>query len=65
MLICPGCKTILKRAPKSGTCPKCGHPIVESGTATGGPQGPTLELTADLESAEKSAPTFINCIHVY
>jgi len=57
MLICPGCKAILKQVPADGACPKCAHPLREAGTATDGPHAPTLEVTAELGQGPQSAPT--------
>jgi len=48
MLICPGCKAILKDPNAEGKCPKCGHMIQAPGTATEGPHAPTLDVTAEF-----------------
>lgn len=48
MLICPGCKAILKDPDTEGKCPKCGHLIRAIGTATEGSHAPTLDVTAEF-----------------
>ncbi len=48
MLICPGCKSILKRLPEDGNCPHCGYAIKGAGTSTEGPHAPTLDVTAEF-----------------
>ena len=50
MLICPGCKAVLKTAPGTGVCPKCGHPVRDSGLETEGPHSPTLGATQEFSA---------------
>ncbi len=55
MLICPGCKAILKSLPDDGACPRCGHVIQAVGTATDGPHSPTIDATAEFAAPAASA----------
>ncbi|MEX0641714.1 MAG: serine/threonine-protein kinase, partial [Pirellulales bacterium] len=47
MLICPGCKSVLKQIPESGQCPTCGYTLRE-GVETKGHGEPTLGATQEL-----------------
>ncbi len=51
MLICPGCKAILKQVPSDKRCPKCGQAIQSVGTETDGPHAATLQVTHEFEPA--------------
>jgi WD40 repeat protein/serine/threonine protein kinase len=57
MLICPGCKAILKSPAADGTCPQCGYAIRSPGLSTEGPHEPTLDVTAEFQTPASAGAT--------